>query len=141
MKHLNRGFTLIEMMIVVAIVGILAAVAYPSYDEYVKRGNRTEGQAFLSDVAARQERYFSQNNTYVTANANLGKLYGNSVTAQESPTDKYTITVAAGGANDGGYLLTATQQFGDAKCGNLTLNALGERGRSGSDKTVDECWR
>ncbi len=67
MKHSSRGFTLIEVMIVVAIIGILAAIAYPSYDEYVKRGNRTEGQAFLSDVAARQERYFSQNNAYITA--------------------------------------------------------------------------
>ena len=112
MKHLNRGFTLIEMMIVVAIVGILAAVAYPSYDEYVKRGNRTEGQAFLSDVAARQERYFSQNNAYVTANASLGKLYGTGETTKKSPTEKYTLTLAAGAAaaagppatpGDGGY--------------------------------------
>ncbi len=135
MKHLNRGFTLIEMMIVVAIVGILAAVAYPSYDEYVKRGNRTEGQAFLSDVGARQERYFSQNNAYITDVANIAKL---GLSSANSPTDKYTITLAAG---DGGYLLTANQQFNDTKCGNLTLNALGERGRSGTDKTVDECWR
>ena len=135
MKHLNRGFTLIEMMIVVAIVGILAAVAYPSYDEYVKRGNRTEGQAFLSDVAARQERYFSQNNAYVTDVANVAKL---GLSDANSPTDKYIISLAGGG---GGYTLTATQQFNDTKCGNLTLNALGERGRSGSDKTVDECWR
>lgn len=54
------GFTLIEVMIVVVIIGILASIAYPSYNEYVKRGNRTEGQVFLSDAAARQERYYSQ---------------------------------------------------------------------------------
>nr|ELD4571953.1 type IV pilin protein [Pseudomonas aeruginosa] len=57
----NRGFTLIELMIVVVIIAILAGIAYPSYDEYVKRGNRTEGQALLSEAAATQERYFSQN--------------------------------------------------------------------------------
>lgn len=149
MKTAQQGFTLIEVMIVVAIIGILAAIAYPSYDEYVKRGNRTEGQAFLSDVAARQERYFSQNNAYITANANLGKLYGSAVTTQKSPTDKYTITVAAGGASDGGYLLTATQQFSDTKCGNLTLNALGDKGAKGkttagnaADRAfVLDCWR
>jgi len=128
----NKGFTLIEVMIVVAIIGILAAIAYPSYDEYVKRGNRAEGQAFLQDVAARQERYFSQNNAYTTDIAKLG------LSSANSPTSKYTIGLAAGGADDGGYLLTATQQFNDTKCGNLTLNARGERGAVG---TVDECWR
>ncbi len=135
MKTAQQGFTLIEVMIVVAIIGILAAIAYPSYDEYVKRGNRTEGQAFLSDVAARQERYFSQNNAYTTDTSKLGLSNAN------SPTSKYTITLASGGTDDGGYLLTATQQFGDTKCGNLTLNALGEKGRTGTGKTLEECWR
>ncbi|MBP7997487.1 MAG: prepilin-type N-terminal cleavage/methylation domain-containing protein [Thiopseudomonas sp.] len=135
MKIAQQGFTLIEVMIVVAIIGILAAIAYPSYDEYVKRGNRTEGQAFLSDVAARQERYFSQNNAYITAAANVAKL---GLSSTNSATGKYTLGLAGGG---GGYTLTATQTFGDSKCGNLSLNALGVKGRSGAGKTLEECWR
>ena len=134
MKYASKGFTLIEVMIVVAIIGILAAIAYPSYDEYVKRGNRTEGQAFLSDVAARQERYFSQNNAYITDVANIAKL---GVTAN-SPTGKYSIVLAGGG---GGYTLTANNQFSDAKCATLTLNALGVRDSSGSRSDKNDCWR
>lgn len=137
MKTAQQGFTLIEVMIVVAIIGILAAIAYPSYDEYVKRGNRTEGQAFLSDVAARQERYFSQNNKYITAVGDIAKL---GLSNANSPTSKYTLAIATV-ANDGGYTLTANQQFGDTKCGNLSLNALGEKDRSGSGKSVNDCWR
>lgn len=135
MKTAQQGFTLIEIMIVVAIIGILAAIAYPSYDEYVKRGNRTEGQAFLSDVAARQERYFSQNNAYITAVANIAKL---GLSSASSPTGKYTVGFAGGG---GGYTLTANNQFSDAKCATLTLNALGVRGSSGSRSDNNDCWR
>jgi len=132
----QAGFTLIEMMVIVAIIGILAAVAYPSYDEYVKRGNRSEGQALLSDAAAAQERYYSQNYSYITSTADLAKLK----TKTTSNTGKYTLTVSSV-ADDGGYTLQANQQFGDTKCGNLTLNALGQKDRTGSGKTKEECWR
>lgn len=136
MHRISKGFTLIEVMVVVAIIGILAAIAYPSYDEYVKRGNRAEGQAFLSDAAARQERYYAQNYQYADT---IAKLYGTSATTRTSETDKYTLTIGAN-AGDGGYTLTATEQFNDAKCGNLTLNAAGDRGATGS-KGKDYCWR
>jgi len=138
MKRVQTGFTLIELMIVVAIIGILAAIAYPSYDEYVKRGNRTEGQALLSDASARQERYFAQNNAYITSDADIAKLGLKSGNVSE--TGKYELTVSEENG-DGGYTLTAEQKFGDTKCGNLTLNALGAKGRSGSGKSVEECWR
>lgn len=128
MKHISKGFTLIEVMIVVVIIGILASIAYPSYQEYVRRTNRAEGQAFLQDLAARQERYFSQNNIYTTDPSKLGSGTG-------SETGRYTVTITAP-AGSGGYLLTAAPSFSDTKCGNLTLNALGEKGAGATD-----CWR
>lgn len=132
MRRSVSGFTLMELMIVVVIIGVLAAIAFPNYDEYVKRGHRTEGKAFLSDAAARQERYYAQNYTYADT---VTKLYGEAT--KKSDTGKYTLTVGAG---DGGYLLTANQQFSDTKCGNLSLNGLGVKGVTGT-KTADECWR
>ncbi|MEE9101535.1 type IV pilin protein [Pseudomonas nitroreducens] len=139
MKHVQTGFTLLEVMIVVVVIGILAAIAYPSYEEYVKRGNRAEGQAALNDAAARQERYFAQNNSYVTSTADISKLGMRTDGSNTiSETGKYRLQVAGGG---GGYTLTAVQQFGDTKCGNLTLNAQGEKGRTGSGKTTEDCWR
>jgi len=134
MKVANKGFTLIEMMIIVVIIGILAAIAFPSYDEYVKRGNRSEGHALLSDAAARQERYYSQNNSYADT---LTKLYGEAT--RLSQTDKYALSVA-NSAGDGGFTLTATAQFSDSRCGNLSLTALGARGESGT-RDADYCWR
>ncbi|OHC26444.1 MAG: pilus assembly protein PilE [Pseudomonadales bacterium RIFCSPHIGHO2_02_FULL_60_43] len=138
MKLKQSGFTLIEVMIVVAIIGIISAIAYPSYDEYAKRGNRTEGQALLSDASARQERYFAQNNAYITDGGDIAKL--GLKNGNKSETNKYTLTVSKVDG-DGGYTLTAEQGFNDAKCGNLTLDALGKKGRTGSDKPVMECWR
>lgn len=133
--HKQFGFTLIEMMIVVVIIGILASIAFPSYQEYVIRGNRAEGQALLVDAAARQERYFSQNSLYAD---NVGKLN----MADESVNKHYKVSVTSASSNS--YTLTAqpqgSQASRDTKCGNLTLDSTGERGKSGS-ATVADCWK
>ncbi|RRW38049.1 type IV pilin protein [Ectopseudomonas oleovorans] len=133
-------------MITVVVIGILASIAYPSYQEFVKRGNRTEGQAFLNEVAARQERYFVQNNEYITSDDDIDKL--NLKDGSTSETGKYELSIGKED-DDGGYTLTATPNFDDTKCGNLILNAIGNRGAAGkldsgsaSDKEkVRECWR
>lgn len=130
-----RGFTLIEVMIVVAIAGILVAIAFPSYREYVLRGNRAQGQTLLVEAAARQERFYAQNSAYVTDNANKANLRVN----EGNYDDLYVLSVGTA-AGDGGYTLTATQQFGDVDCGNLTLDARGNKGNTGS-KDEEECWR
>lgn len=131
----NQGFSLLELMIVVMVLGIIAAIAYPSYNNYVERANRSEGQAFLLDIAAKQERYRSQNNSYITTTANITNMGGK----LSSETGKYNLTVGVGGSDDGGYKLTASPTFNDSKCGNLILNARGERDVSSGDKA--ECWR
>ncbi|MGE8294450.1 MAG: type IV pilin protein [Pseudomonas sp.] len=136
MKPAQTGFTLIEVMIVVVVIGILASIAYPNYTEYVQRANRSEGQALLADASARQERYFAQNNVYITSSNDLNKLGLDG----KSETGKYDLSVASVN-NDGGYTLTAEEAFGDTKCGDLTLNALGEKGRTGSGKSVEDCWK
>ncbi len=130
----QNGFTLIELMITVVIISILASIAYPSYQEFVKRGNRTEGQAFLSEVAARQERYFVQNNEYTD---DVDKL--NLKNGSTSETGKYELSIDENDG-DGGYTLTAEQQFNDTACGDLTLTATGIRGVTGS-KAAADCWK
>lgn len=134
MLRSNKGFTLIEMMIVVVILGIIAAIAYPSYQESVRRANRVEGQALLNDAAARQERFYSQNYKYATT---IAALYNE--TTKNSETGKYTLGLSTE-SGDGGYTLTANAQFNDAKCGDLGLNAVGEKTKTGTEG-VDYCWR
>jgi len=126
------GFTLIELMITVAIIGILAAIAYPSYTEYVLRGNRSEAQALLNDAAARQERYYAQNNTYADTTAKLG------YSSASSATNLYTLSIPS--ASSSAYSLLATAQRTDAKCGNLGIDQAGTKSETGSG-SVSDCWK
>ena len=141
-RHAMRGVTLMELMIVMVIVGILAAVGYPAYVEYSDRARRADGKALLMDAAARMERYFFDNNRYTATLTELGYGAGTVLSAEQN----YSLGAAAcaDGTINTCYLLTATpnasKPFSDSKCGNLTLDSRGAQGRSGSEYTVDECW-
>lgn len=129
----SKGFTFIEMMIVVTIIGILAMIAYPSYQRQMLRTHRTEAQANLQDAATRQERFFSNNSTYTTTVTNLG-LPASGLTDN----GYFQITAAAcgGGTIATCYTLTATAQGGqteDTDCTTITLGSNGQKGPA-------ECW-
>ncbi|GBL58259.1 type 4 fimbrial biogenesis protein PilE [Pseudomonas citronellolis] len=131
----SRGFTLIEMMIVVVILAILAAIALPSYQRYVLRSHRAEGQALLSEAAARQERYFAQNNSYASTTAALN------MTSYVASLQYYGLAISNVSAST--YTLTATatgSQARDSECLTLTLDQAGTRGATGTG-TASSCWQ
>lgn len=102
--HTQRGFTLIEVITVVLILGILAAIAIPNYTEYVQRGRRAEAKTALTQLAQWQERRRTETNSYATASAQLPGLANVQVNNQTI----YTVTIDAG-ATATAYTLTATR--------------------------------
>lgn len=138
-----RGFTLIELMVVVGIVAILVAIAVPSYSFAVRKGKRGQAKADLVEFAQIAERYRTINNTY------SGLTHGTAATDEIPPqsprngTADYNITIAVD-ADGLGYLLSAAPvggQTADTRCMTLTLDQAGQKGIVGGTATdVSECW-
>lgn len=121
-KRLNaHGFTLIELMVTVAIIGILTAIAYPSYTQYMIRANRAAAQAEMMDIANRQQQFLLTNRSYAD-NTTL-ELSGYTLPSDVSSKYSYAIVVGAGTVPS--YTLTFTPSGTQASDGNLVINSEG----------------
>ena len=154
----QTGFTLIELMITVAIVGILAAIAYPSYSDYVIRSKRSEAKQALIEVAQMLERNYTVANTYVSypdgTGITLTAANGLSCVPRNcNETQTYAISFAPNSLTANGFTLFATAINGQAtgetrlQCGRLSLDNFGQKWASTtttgtpSGTANPKCWR
>jgi len=119
----GRGFTLVELVVTIAIIGILASSAYGSYQSYLMRANRSAAQQFMLDVLNRQELYLLDARAYASDVGNTG--LGMTVPAQVQR--HYAITIALTAGPPPGYVVTATPGGNQAKDGVLTLSGDGNK--------------
>jgi type IV pilus assembly protein PilE len=129
----EQGFTLVEVMITVAVIAILAAIAIPAYGEYIKRGARDEAKAALLEDALLMEQQFTLNNTYGTVTPP-----GFVLQSPKTGTAKYTLSLDPAKLMATSYVLWAVPAKTD-KCGTFTLDNTGLRGVTGTASVV-ECW-
>lgn len=153
----ERGFTLIELMITVAIIALLAAIAYPAYTDSILKGRRAEGRTALMELLQQQERYLTQSGSYMTW-ATAGAT-GTNGTTQGGTNVQIPFKTTSGNGASGAYrllasvctpasgpvmarnecvLLTATPTSSDPAFGNLTLMSTGAKGCSTGNA---KCWR
>ncbi len=140
-RNRHQGFTLIELLIAIAIVGIITAIALPSYSSYMENARRTDAKVILQEAAGEQIRFFSEYNRYATSMTELG--YGDDATAL-SDEGLYFVSVSNNSATS--FLLTATPvegevQANDTDCASFTISSSEIKGVTGAfSATPDRCW-
>ena len=138
-KNKSMGFTLIELMITVAIIGVLGAIAYPSYQDSVRKSRRAEGRSAMMEVLQQQERYMTQNNTYLafadTATSSVFKNFSGDSKAKAS----YWIgSRACSGDIKICVEVFGTPKYTDPDITELTITSTGIKGCTGSKTSI--CW-
>ena len=152
----ERGVTLIELMIVIVLLGIIVAIAVPSYRNYVLRSNRTDATVTLLKIRAAQEKFFLNNDRYATSAEldaappkGLGFPSGSAASTAATEHGYYDISSAVDPTAPAGtpsFMLTATPiggQLQDNECRSMTINDRGDRGAVSTSSTVSTttCWR
>lgn len=135
MKYKSQGFTLIEIMITVAIVAILGSVAFSAYKDQIEKTRRADGKALLTNISQQLERCYTKFGRYDNAGCSI--VNGTSLNAENN---SYNVAVA--GVTATTYTLTATPlgtQVNDTTCGNLGLDQAGQQTYTGTG-TIDQCW-
>ena len=134
MRKYMRGVTLLELLIVLVVISILAAIAYPNYREYITRAKRTEAKAALLQIATQQERFYLQNNSFTQNLLVLGFA-----TTPNFTTDSESYVINVGAANANGFTATATFQLGGDEAGKCLTFQIDDRGAKTSAPDAD-CW-
>ncbi|MBU2863871.1 prepilin-type N-terminal cleavage/methylation domain-containing protein [Reinekea forsetii] len=149
----ENGFTLMELVIVVAIIGILAAFSFPQYERYVDRAARSDARAAVIGLAGALERRFTENNTYCgngqneEANCGVGgadlgapSIYDQNIPSGNAVNPNYLLTISA--VSRSNFTVTATRanrMIGD-ECGDYTYTNTGAKGLVNNAAAIDECW-
>lgn len=137
MNRPRSGFSLIELLVVMAIAGILTVIAVPAYQQYLLSAHRTDAIKTLLEVSNAESEFYTANNAYTANLTSLG-YPANTVTSENG---YYAVTATSSSPQT--FTLTATPQGGqtqDTHCASFTLNSLGQKGVTGTD-TATQCWQ